>query len=69
MNKTIDKAHYGCTGSCGMEVTEEQFNAGKTKCLDKSCNRYGELLEKMAYCSVCDEYHTQSSAGQHEAVT
>jgi hypothetical protein len=65
MGKTMVKTHYGCKGSCGGEVTEEQFNAGKKTCGDKSCDQYGKPLEKMSYCSGCSEYYTQKSADQH----
>ena len=63
----MTKTHYGCTGSCGGEVTEEQFRAGKQTCGDKTCDKYGEPLEKMKYCSACSEYYTSESADEHAA--
>jgi hypothetical protein len=65
MAGTKIKTHYGCSGSCGGEVTEEQYLAGKKTCGDKSCYRYGQPLEKMSYCSACDEYYTKDAAEEH----
>jgi hypothetical protein len=65
MGKTIVKTHYGCTGSCGGEVTEEQFKAGQTTCADEECDRYGKPLEKMLHCAGCDTYYTKASAKEH----
>ena len=59
------ETHYGCTGSCGGEVTEAQYRAGQTKCGDKSCDRYGKPLEKMMFCSACNEYYASDSAQMH----
>jgi hypothetical protein len=59
------KIHYGCKGSCGGEVTEEEFLAGQTTCADESCDEYGQPLEKMKYCSSCDEYYTSDSTEEH----
>jgi hypothetical protein len=55
------QTQYVCTGSCGAEVTEEEFLNGKTTCTDETCDQYGEPLEKMMYCAACDEYFTQES--------
>jgi hypothetical protein len=65
MGKTMTKTHYGCSGSCGGQVTEEQFNAGKKTCGDKNCERFGKPLEKMSYCAACDEHYTKDAAHMH----
>ena len=35
---------YICAGTCGGEVTEMQFKAGKNTCATKGCTHYGKLL-------------------------
>jgi hypothetical protein len=60
-----NETHYGCAGSCGGEVTEAQYKAGMTKCGDKSCERYGKPLEKLQFCSSCNEYYPNESAADH----
>ena len=67
MDKTMVKTHYRCEGSCGGEITEEQFNAGQNICNDQDCDCYGRPLEKMEYCSFCNEYYTPASSDYHGA--
>jgi hypothetical protein len=56
---------YVCSGSCGTEITEEEYLSGNTTCSDETCDQYGEPLEKMMYCPACDEYYTREE--EHEA--
>jgi hypothetical protein len=67
MGKTATKTHYGCTGSCGGQVTEEQYIAGKKTCGDKSCDQYGKPLQKMEHCMGCGEDYLPDAAEDHEA--
>ena len=60
------KIHYGCKGSCGGEVTEEQFLAGQKTCADENCDEYRKPLEKMKYCRSCDEFYTSDLAFEHD---
>jgi hypothetical protein len=67
MYKTMVETQYGCAGSCGGKITEEQFNAGQNICNDQDCDCYGRPLGKMKYCSFCNEYYTRQSADYHGA--
>lgn len=65
MDKKMSKTHYGCSGSCRGEITEEQFNAGQKTCNDQDCDCYGEPLKKMEYCSSCEKHYMPESADNH----
>ncbi len=39
---------YFCTGSCGAQITQEQYDKGLTQCGAKSCNFYGKPFKKIA---------------------
>jgi hypothetical protein len=66
MGKTTTQVHYGCAGSCGGQVTEEQYKAGKTTCGDKSCDMYGKSLQKMEHCAGCGEDYLPEAAADHD---
>lgn len=47
---------YVCTGSCGGQVSEEEYNQGKTTCGDPNCEKHGQPLEKKLVCSQCGKH-------------
>lgn len=44
---------YGCKGSCGQAVSEEDFNAGKHVCNFDGCSHLGQPLVKKLICDKC----------------
>ncbi|MBI4175918.1 MAG: hypothetical protein HY518_01835 [Candidatus Aenigmarchaeota archaeon] len=45
---------YMCCGSCQGAVNQETFNKGKTKCLTRSCERFGRPFQKVMQCTPCE---------------
>lgn len=48
--------HYICTGSCKGVATKDQWTAGARTCAAKSCEKYGQPLERHLYCEKCGEH-------------
>ena len=53
------ETRYVCSGSCGAELSRQEYEAGQITCGDPTCDSYGEPLEKIMYCPSCDEYYTR----------
>jgi len=60
------EARYFCTGTCGAVITEEQYNAGLTRCGTNTCNMHNEPFEKGLYCPTCERRITESEQGSHQ---
>jgi hypothetical protein len=66
MAKVKTKTQYGCSGSCGGIVSEDDFRNGKRTCGDEDCDRYGQPLEKMEHCPGCGQDFLPQDADEHE---
>lgn len=49
MNQTV----YVCTGGCGGEIIQEQYDQGLTRCGTKGCSRDGQPFDKRLKCASC----------------
>ena len=48
---------YGCKGSCGNAITEEQYNEGNHVCQTDGCTHFGQPLSKKIVCEKCGEIY------------
>ncbi len=50
----MGQIRYICAGSCGSMIPVEKYKQGQKNCVDKSCDRYRNALERGEYCANCN---------------
>ena len=47
---------YVCTGGCGGQVSQAEYEAGKTICGTTDCPHYQKPFEKRLRCTECEAF-------------
>ncbi len=61
MNKKV----YVCTGTCGAEISEEQFRGGLTQCGTQGCSMHSHQFEERLKCGVCEAVYKANESHSH----
>ncbi|HCS78170.1 TPA: hypothetical protein DIV55_00315 [Patescibacteria group bacterium] len=60
----VTKVHV-CDGTCGAEISDEQFQAGLTKCGADGCTMQGQPFSEKFKCSECGNVYANDVTHEH----
>lgn len=57
---------YVCTGGCGAQISQEQYNKGLTQCGAQGCQHHGIQFEKRMKCGKCGQLYREGEEHEHK---
>jgi len=55
----MSEVKYVCEGTCGAELTEEEYNNGNHVCKSDGCTHLGQPFKRKVKCIKCGAFYNE----------